>query len=123
MEAEVLHFLTRLATEPQLYGEWLRDPEATTKKHGLDDRSRQALCSGDALQVHRVISAEAAADEKAAEESMERAKQVAAILNSDPRVALWLQNHYYQSLMAWLLGGASTVAQPVSSQGAPAGTP
>lgn len=111
MEAEVLNFLTKLATEPELYATWLRDPETAMKTHRLDDKSRKALCSGDALQVHRAISAQAAADEKAAAESMERAKQVAAILESDPRVALWLQNHYYQSLMAWL-SGASTVAQP-----------
>lgn len=120
MEAEALNFLTRLATEPELYATWLRDPEAAMKSHDLDDKSRKALCSGDALQVHRAISAEAAADEKAAEESSDRAKQVTAILESDPRVALWLQNHYYQSLMVWL-SGASAVAQPAGSQSAPAG--
>lgn len=120
MEAEVLNFLTRLATEPELYSAWLRDPRAAMKKHGLDDRSQKALCSGDALQVHRAISTQAAADEKAAEESTERAKQVTAILEADPRVALWLQNHYYQSLMA-LLSGAGAVTQPAGSQGAPAG--
>ena len=120
MEAEVLNFLTRLATEPELYSAWLHDPQAAAKLHGLDKKSQKALCSGDALQVHRAISAAAAADEKAAAESMERAKQVSAILESDPRVALWLQNHYYQSLMTWL-SGASTAAQPTGSQSAPAG--
>ena len=125
MEAEVLNFLTRLATEPELYTTWLRDPEAVMKMHDLDDKSQKALCSGDPLQVHRAISAQAAADEKAAGESMERAKQVTSILESDPRVALWLQNHYYQSLMVWL-SGASAVAQPpgtqqTGSQSAPAG--
>jgi hypothetical protein len=123
MESEVLNFLTRLATEPELYGAWLRDPGAALKKGGLDEKSRQALTSGDAMQVHRAISAKMAADEKALEESMARAKQVAAILEGDPTVALWIQSHYYQTLMAWL-GGASAAAsgaQPTQAGSTPTG--
>lgn len=122
MESEVLNFLTRLATEPDLYSAWLRDPEAAMKKEGLDEKSRQALCSGDAMQVHRAISAKMAADEKALEESMARARQVAAILEADPTVALWMQSHYYQALMAWL-GSASgaSAGQAPQAGGAPAG--
>ena len=120
MESEVLNFLTKLATEPALYTAWLRDPDTTMKEHGLDDKCRAALVSGDPLQIHRAISPTAAADEKAAEESMARAKEVASILEADPRVALWVQNHYYQTLMTWL-AGSSGAAQSANGGSTPAG--
>jgi hypothetical protein len=120
MESEVLDFLTKLATDPVLYSAWLRDPDGTMRKHGLDEKVRQALASGDARQIHRTISAKAAADEKAAEESMARAREVAAIIESDPNVALWVQNHYYQTLLAWLAGAGSN-APPADGRGTSAG--
>ena len=98
----MLNFLTRLAPEPELYSAWLRDPQAAMKLHGLDDKSQKALCSGVALQVHRAISAQAAADEKATEEWMRRTppSRLPPSSNRSPRVALWLGNCCCQSLMS-----------------------
>ena len=109
IEPKVLKFLTKLATEPETLSAFLRDPDVVMEKEGLDEKARRALTSGDPLRVHRSISASAAADEEAAEQSMAKAREVADILSSDPAVAQWLQNHYYQSLMMWLAasGGAS----------------
>jgi hypothetical protein len=45
---------------------------------------------------------------------------VAAIIESDPNVALWVQNHYYQTLLAWLASAGSS-APPADGRSPPAG--
>jgi hypothetical protein len=115
MESEVLNFLTKLATEPETLGAFLRDPAAAMTAEGLDERAREALISGDPLRVHRSISASAATDEKAAEQSLTKAREVADILSADPAVAQWLQNHYWHSLMMWLAASGSAAQTPGSS--------
>ena len=84
MEAEVLNFLTRLATEPELYSAWLRDPQAAMKQHGLDDKSQKALAAATPCRCIGRSAPRRRPTRKAAEKSMERAKQVSAILESDP---------------------------------------
>jgi len=117
MESEVLNFLTRLATEPETLSAFLRDPEVVMKEQALDEQARGALTSGDPLRVHRAINASSAADAESAEQSVAKARQVADILASDPAVAQWIQNHYWQQWLTWMgrVGGAapSTALAPV----------
>jgi hypothetical protein len=116
-ESDVLDFLVKLAIEPETLTAYMRDPEAVIDKAGLDGKARKALISGDALSVHRAISATAAADEDALQRSIATAKEIERLLSSDPVAAQWVQNHYYQSLLAWLAaGGALGQAPPASGR-------
>ena len=107
METEVLDFLTKVATEPETLSDFLRNPDDVMSKHGLDEKAREALLSGDPLRVHSAISASAAADQKNAEQSMENARQVTKILSADPAVAQWLYSQFYLSMMMGLQGPAA----------------
>ena len=94
MEAEVLNFLTRLATEPELYSAWLRDPQAM-KLHGLDDKSKRRCAAA--------TPAGASGNQRRGGGRREGRRGIDGTCEAgfrhpelDPRVALWLQNHYYQ---------------------------
>jgi hypothetical protein len=108
--AQVLDALGRVATEPDRYAEFLRDPAAALQRLGLDEASRTALASGDAASVHAAISGPPETNE-ALETSRANAKAVTDILAADPAVAQWLQAFYLQSYEMWRTGAAEPWSQ------------
>jgi hypothetical protein len=120
MASEVMKFLTKLATEPETMSACLTDAAAVLEKAGLDEKTREALTSGDPFRVHAAITGKAAENEEALERSRANAKLVMDVLASDPAVAQWLHACYYQSMQTWRGATATALADPAQWQGAAA---
>lgn len=113
MSEDVLNFLTKLATEPQIFSEFLRDAPAVLQREGLDEQVQKALLSRDPTRVYVAIRGEVAAYEAAHEKSLNNAKTIVDILASDPSVAAWLYACYAQAIQWSAVGyGAASHATP-----------
>lgn len=98
MSNDVLNFLAKLATEPQIFSDFLNDAAAVLKREGVDETAQKALLSRDPARVYAAIRGEASAYEAAYDKSANNAKTVLDILSTDPNVAGWLYGHYAQAL-------------------------
>jgi hypothetical protein len=117
MSKDVLNFLTKLATEPQIFSDFLRDASAVLQREGIDEKVQGALLSRDPARVYAAIRGEAEAYEAAYEKSLKNAKTILDILATDPTVAGWLFYSYYAQVLQWSAAGYGA-ASPAS---APAG--
>jgi len=98
MSNDVLNFLAKLATEPQIFSDFLSDAAAVLKREGVDETAQKALLSRDPTRVYAAIRGEATAYEAAYDKSANNAKTILDILASDPTVAGWLYACYAQAI-------------------------
>ena len=125
MSNDVLNFLTRVATEPQMFSDFLSDAPAVLTREGVDETAQKALLSRDPTRVYAAIRGEATAFEAAFDKSANNAKTILGILASDPTVAGWLYAHYVQAIhyaqvTQWNALGYVATASPAT---APAANP
>jgi hypothetical protein len=109
--SEILDFLAKLSTSPERLTAYLRDAKAAIEKEGLKAKVHETLTSGDAPRIHNAIAENASVTQETLLKSRANAKLVLDILSSDPTVAQWLQDHYYQAFLTWLAGAASGTPQ------------
>jgi hypothetical protein len=124
MSNDVLDFLTKLATEPQVFSDFLSDPAAVLKREGVDETAQKALLSRDPMRVYAAIRGEATAYEAAHDKSASNAKTILDILASDPTVAGWLYANYAQAIqyaqatqwsaLGYVAGTTSATAPPAN---------
>jgi hypothetical protein len=115
MSNDVLDFLTKLATEPEVLSEFLHNSSAVMHREGINEKVQRALLSGEPTRVHAAIRGEAEAYEAAYEKSLENARVILNILATDPTVAGWVYSWYAQAIQRFAAG--------CSSPAAPAGMP
>ena len=101
-ESEVLDFVVRLATEPEMFSAYQRDPAAVMNKarprrQGEEGPGQRRPAARAPLNQRDRRRRRGSAPEIGGEGKGSRA-------HPDLRspVAQWVQNHYYQSLMTWL---------------------
>jgi hypothetical protein len=111
MASQVLDFLTKLATDPELMTACMKNASGALEKAGLDKDIREALIGGDAYRIHAAITGKEIETDEATERSRANAKLVLDVLSSDPVVAQWLYGYYYQSMQTWR--GAAGAGQPI----------
>jgi hypothetical protein len=118
MSNEVLNFLTKLATEPQVFSDFLQDPSAVLQREGIDEKVQRALLSGDPTRVHAAVRGEASAYEAAYENSLNNVRVILNILATDPTAAAWMCAYYAQAIQ-WGLPGYGAGSPVTATAGMP----
>lgn len=58
MRGKLKQYLARLATDPDLYSEYVADPAASFERAGLSPEDRELLLAGDQNRIYAALAAD-----------------------------------------------------------------
>ena len=116
-------FLLKLATSPEAYTSFISEPDELMAREGVPAEYRQALVSGDAVQIHNLIATRLSRVDHGVTGSKElSAAPVVTKVDTGQNGPAPQNNLYHQWYLWWLSTspGAATYAVPGYSEKTPA---